>query len=47
MSENVGASASRNPKGFHGLYRKNFTLPLHKGNIETMSDEIQDRYQKM
>jgi hypothetical protein len=27
MSQNVGASNSRNPKGFHGLYRDNFTLP--------------------
>jgi hypothetical protein len=26
MSENVGASTSRNPKGFHGLYRDNFTF---------------------
>jgi hypothetical protein len=27
MSENVGASTSRKPKGLHGLYRDNFTLP--------------------
>jgi hypothetical protein len=27
MSENVGASTYRNPKGLHGLYRDNFTLP--------------------
>jgi hypothetical protein len=27
MSENVGASTSRNPKGLHGLHRDNFTLP--------------------
>jgi hypothetical protein len=26
MSENLGASTSRNPKGLHGLYRDNFTL---------------------
>jgi hypothetical protein len=26
MSEKVGASTSRNPKGLHGLYRDNFTL---------------------
>jgi hypothetical protein len=26
MSENVGASTSRNPKGLHGLYWYNFTL---------------------
>jgi hypothetical protein len=25
MSENVGASTSRNPKGLQGLYRENFT----------------------
>jgi hypothetical protein len=29
MSENVGASTSRNPKGFfHSLYRDNFTFTL-------------------
>jgi hypothetical protein len=26
MSENVGASTSYNPKGFHGLYRNNITF---------------------
>jgi hypothetical protein len=26
MSENVGASTSRNPKDLHGLYRDNFTF---------------------
>jgi hypothetical protein len=26
MSENVGASTSRNPKGLHGLYRDNFNF---------------------
>jgi hypothetical protein len=26
MSEDVGASTSRNPKGLHGLYRDTFTL---------------------
>jgi hypothetical protein len=26
-TENVGASTSRDPKGFHGLYRDNFTVP--------------------
>jgi hypothetical protein len=25
MSENVGVSTSRNPKGLHGLYRDNFS----------------------
>jgi hypothetical protein len=28
MSENVGASTSRQPKGLHGLYRDNFTFYL-------------------
>jgi hypothetical protein len=28
MSENVGASTSRNPKGLHGLYGENFTFTL-------------------
>jgi hypothetical protein len=28
MSENVGASTYRNPKGLHCLYRENFTLPI-------------------
>jgi hypothetical protein len=28
MSENVGTSTSRNPKGLHGLCRDNFTFTL-------------------
>jgi hypothetical protein len=28
MSENVGASTSRNPKGLHGLYKDKFTFTL-------------------
>jgi hypothetical protein len=28
MSENVGASTSRKPKGLHGLYSDNFTFLL-------------------
>jgi hypothetical protein len=28
MSENVGASTSRSPKGLHGLYRGNFTFTV-------------------
>jgi hypothetical protein len=28
MSENVGASTSRNPKGLHGLHGENFTLHM-------------------
>jgi hypothetical protein len=31
MSENVGASTSRNPKGLHGLYGDNFTF-THERN---------------
>jgi hypothetical protein len=27
VSENVGASTSRNTKGLHGLYRDSLTLP--------------------
>jgi hypothetical protein len=30
MSENVGASTSRYPKGLYGLYRDNFTLAIFK-----------------
>jgi hypothetical protein len=29
MSENVGASTSRNPKGIRSLYRENFTLAIY------------------
>jgi hypothetical protein len=32
MSENVGASTSRNPKGLHGLYGDNFTLGVMMWN---------------
>jgi hypothetical protein len=34
MSENVGASTSRNPEGLHGLYRENFTS---RNNVELLS----------
>jgi hypothetical protein len=34
MSENVGVSASRNPKGLQGLYRENYTLPFEKTNVQ-------------
>jgi hypothetical protein len=33
MSENVGASTSRNPKGLHGLYRDNFTFYLYRPDL--------------
>jgi hypothetical protein len=32
MSENVGASTSRNPKGLHCLYRDNFTFTYRAYN---------------
>jgi hypothetical protein len=34
MSENVGASTSRNSKGLHGLYKGNFTFMVTDGNME-------------
>jgi hypothetical protein len=37
MSENVGASTSRNPMGLHGLYRDNFTFFTF-----TVSDNMAD-----
>jgi hypothetical protein len=41
MSENVGASTSRNPKGLHGLYRDNFTFtPITKTNRLMLFREI-------
>jgi hypothetical protein len=37
ISENVGASTTRNPKGLHGLYRDNFTyftiMSASQGNV--------------
>jgi hypothetical protein len=43
MSENVGASTSRNPKGLHGLYVDNFTFtllkPLQPGNMDSEERE--------
>jgi hypothetical protein len=33
MSENVGTSTSRIPKGFHGLYRDNFTIKGARGSV--------------
>jgi hypothetical protein len=37
MSENVGASTSRNPKGLHGLYRDDFTFT---NDIAQLSDYL-------
>jgi hypothetical protein len=36
MSENVGASTSRNPKGLYGLYGDKFTLPLPYDDISQL-----------
>jgi hypothetical protein len=33
MSEHVGASTSRNPKGLHGLYRDSFTFTISNGDV--------------
>jgi hypothetical protein len=38
MSENVGASTSRNPKGLHGLYGDNFTF---YPNMQDLLNECQ------
>jgi hypothetical protein len=35
MSENVGASTSRNPKGLHGLYGDNFTFTVSECYVVT------------
>jgi hypothetical protein len=40
MYENVGASTSRNPKGLHGLYRDNFTLPYPLRYHCTVTDTV-------
>jgi hypothetical protein len=38
MSENVGASTSRNPKGLYGLYRDNLTVSyIYGANISVTS----------
>jgi hypothetical protein len=39
MSENVGVSTSRNPKGLHGLYRDNFTFYNINKNIPVTESE--------
>jgi hypothetical protein len=35
MSENVGASTSRNPKGLHALYGDNFTFTFQLDELLT------------
>jgi hypothetical protein len=41
MSENVGASTSRKPKGLHGLYRENFTFTVtYPKQIEIKAIEV-------
>jgi hypothetical protein len=37
LSENVGASTSRNPKGLHGLQGDNFTLPKFFSCVDNLS----------
>jgi hypothetical protein len=44
MSENVGASTSRNPKGLHGLYRDNFTFFTMKIGRDEESDTHSGRF---
>jgi hypothetical protein len=48
MSENVGASTSRNPKSLHGLYRENFAFTIQNEataelgclNDESLIDDV-------
>jgi hypothetical protein len=40
MSENVGASTSRNSKGLHGLYREIFTFFAYTLSTGTLSVEV-------
>jgi hypothetical protein len=45
MSENVGASTSRNPKGLHGLYRENFTFIFtarRTGGVQRSTEEYKE-----
>jgi hypothetical protein len=44
MSEFVGASTSRNPKGLHGLYRENFTLPFHRLTLAQFHETLEIKY---
>jgi hypothetical protein len=34
MSENEGATTSRNRKDLHGLYRDNFTFTFYEGHVK-------------
>jgi hypothetical protein len=40
MSENVGASTSRNPKGLRGLYGDNFTFTQFVFTLPTATSEL-------
>jgi hypothetical protein len=40
MSENVGASTSQNPKGFHGLHREHFNLLIKINKRFGMEDVV-------
>jgi hypothetical protein len=42
MSENAGASTSRNPKGLHGLYRDNFKLYLTLHSIHHDGESLEN-----
>jgi hypothetical protein len=50
MSENVGTSTSRNPKGLRGLYMDNFTFnsteqgPSSEGNLAQLAKTLVDFY---
>jgi hypothetical protein len=43
MSENVGASTSRNPKGLHGLYGDNFTFTQSEIRLLPKLDAMKTR----
>jgi hypothetical protein len=49
MSENVGASTSRNPKGLHGLYKENFTFTYRcdtQNLLQMTEDHVKKAVQK-
>jgi hypothetical protein len=41
MSKNVGASASRSPKGLRGLYRDKLTLPYYDKMLGNITGNVQ------
>jgi hypothetical protein len=46
MSENLGASTSRKPKGLHGLYRDTFTYIYLSEENESLKMIIEARISK-